>query len=144
MRRLVYIPMLCLVAALVAAGCCRCASKSRNAASLAGNTWQLVKLMGSPVEAAEGSYTLTFTDEGRITGVGSGNRLMGEYTAAANGKLDIAYPASTRMLCPDQEREDLFFRTISEADAYEIDGETLMLLRDGEARAIFTLVKNRN
>ena len=141
MRRILYISMLCIVAALVAAGCCRCGSKSRSQASLAGNTWKLVKLMGAQVEADGDLYTLTFTDEGRFNGVGGGNRLMGSYTAAADGKLTIDYPASTRMLCPDQEREDLFFRTVSEADAYEIDGETLMLLHNGEAQALFTLVK---
>ena len=141
MRRIFYLSMLCIVAALVAAGCCRCGSKSRAAASLAGNTWQLVKLMGEQVEPADGRYTLTFTDEGRIAGVGSGNRLMGDYTAAADGKLAVDHLGSTRMLCPDQQREDLYFRTVGEAEAYEIDGETLMLLRDGEATAVFTLVK---
>lgn len=140
MKRIMYIPMLCITAALVIVGCCRCGSRSRAAATLDGNTWQLVKLMGQEVTADDGSFTLTFTDEGRIAGVGSCNRLMGDFTATPDGKLVVDHLGSTRMMCPDLEREDLYFRTVGNASAYEIDGETLMLLNDGEVQAVFTLV----
>lgn len=143
MRKFLYIPMLCIVAALIAASCCRCGSKQRSAATLAGNTWQLVKLMGRQIDAEGDRFTLTFTDEGRIAGVGSCNRLMGDYTASADGKLAIEYAGSTRMMCPDVETEDLYFRVVSDAAAYEIDGQTLLLLHDGEVQAVFTLVEKQ-
>ena len=141
MKRIMYIPMLCIVAVMVAIGCCNCRSKSRTSASLTGNTWQLVKIMGQEVTPDGERYTLTFTDEGRFSGVGACNRLMGDYEAAADGKLTIGYPASTRMLCPDPQNENLYFQVVSEAAAYEIDGDTLMLLTDGEVRAVFVLAK---
>ena len=140
MKRFMYILMLCIVAGALLAGCCRCRQKSRTAAALT-NTWQLVKLMGLDVEPAEGSYTLTFTDDGHIAGVGSCNRLMGGYTASGDGKIAIDHPGSTRMMCPDLERENLYFRVVSDAQAYEIDGDTLMLLNDGEVQAVFALKK---
>ena len=139
MKRFMYIPMLCIVAALVIVSCCRCGSKSRNNASLT-NKWQLVKLMGQDVTAEGDSFTLTFTDEGRISGKGSCNRLMGDYIAGADGKLEIGQLGSTRMLCPNEGNENLYFATVGNADAYEIDGQTLMLLCEGEAQAVFTLV----
>ena len=139
MKHFIFISALCIVAAVVLAGCCRCRQKSRTSASLTGNTWQLVKLMGEDVDASDDSYTLMFTDDGRIAGKGSCNRLTGGYTVTADGKIEMAYPGSTRMMCPDLERENLYFRVVSDAAAYEIDGDTLMLLKDGEAQAVFTL-----
>ena len=139
MKRLMYFSMLCIVAATVIVGCCRCGSKSRTAATLDGNTWQLVKLMGQNVEADGDSFTLTFTDEGRVNGKGSCNRVFGDYQTTADGKIAIDHLGSTRMMCPDVGREDLFFQTVGNAAAYEIDGDTLMLLNNGEVQAIFTL-----
>ena len=144
MKRFCYFSMICFAAVLAAIGCCNCRAKSRAAVALTGNTWQLVKLMGADVTPEGDSYTLSFNDEGRFAGVGACNRLMGGYEAAADGKLVIEYPASTRMMCPDVEREDLYFQVVSEAEAYEIDGETLMLLHDGEVRAVFALTKTDN
>lgn len=140
MKRFMYIPMLCIAAALAIVGCCRCGSKSRTAASLTGNTWQLAKLMGQQVEPQGESFTLTFGEDGHLSGVGSCNRLFGDFTVTSDGKINIDPLGSTRMLCPDDARENLFFRTVGEAAAYEIDGQTLMLLNNGEVQAVFTLV----
>ena len=141
MKQILNISMLCITTALIIAGCCHCRSKSRAAAPLEGNTWRLIKLMGEDIETSGESFTLTFTDEGRIAGVGSCNRLFGDYTAAADGKLDIGQLGSTRMMCPDIERENRYFMAVGTATAYEIDGETMMLLDDGEVLAMFALVK---
>ena len=140
MKQILNFSMLCIVAVLIAAGCCHCRSKSRTAVPLA-NTWKLVKLMGQDIEAEGESFTLTFNDEGRLNGVGSGNRLFGDYKAASDGKLDIGQLGSTRMMCPDIETENRYFMAVGTATAYEIDGETLMLLDDGEVLAVFALVK---
>ena len=141
MKQILNFSMLYIVAALKAAGCCHCRSKSRAAAPLEGNTWRLSKLMGEDIETSGESFTLTFNDEGRLNGVGSGNRLFGDYKAASDGKLDIGQLGSTRMMCPDIETENRYFMAVGTATAYEIDGETLMLLDDGEVLAMFTLVK---
>ena len=143
MKQILNFSMLCIVAALIAAGCCHCRSKSRTAVPLT-NTWKLVKLMGQDIEAGGESFTLTFNDEGRLNGVGSGNRLFGDYKAASDGKLDIGQLGSTRMMCPDIETENRYFMAVGTATAYEIDGETLMLLDDGEVLAVFSLVKIQN
>ena len=140
MKRIFSISMLCIVAALIAVGCCRCRSKSRAAVSLTGHTWQLVKLMGQDIAAEGESFTITFNEDGRLNGVGSCNRLFGDYTATADGKIEVGQLGSTRMMCPDVERENRYFMTIGEATAYEIDGQTLMLIFDGEVRAIFNQV----
>lgn len=142
MKRYLYITMLCIMAALAAVSCCRCGSKNRNAATLVGNKWQLVKLMGREISAEGDSFTLTFNDEGRMNGLGSCNRIFGDYTATADGKMTIDHAGTTRMLCPDMQNEDLYFRTVSDVQAYEIDGQTLMLLRDGEVQAVFHVAEN--
>lgn len=130
--------MLCIAAGLVAVSCCRCGSKSRSAVSLA-NTWQLVKLMGQDVEPSGDSFTLTLTEDGKLHGKGSCNRLFGDYESTPDGKISVGQLGSTRMMCPDTERENRFFMVVGDAQAYEIDGDTLMLLWDGEVQAVFTL-----
>jgi len=40
--------------------------------------------------------------------------------------------ASTRAFCPDQAQEDRFIKELDRIDSYRIDGDLLMLMRDGE------------
>jgi hypothetical protein len=44
-------------------------------------------------------------------------------------------------MCHDQEREDKFLQTIATANGYSIEGDRLMLLRDGRVTAIFKALK---
>lgn len=144
MKRLFNLSMLCITTALIIVGCCHCRSKSRNAVSLEGNTWQLVKLLSQDIASDGDSFTITFGEDGSLNGKGSCNRVFGDYTATADGKFAIGQLGSTRMMCPDVDLENRFFMTLGDAMAYEIDGETLMLLFDGEVQAVFTLVKMQN
>ena len=139
MKRFMYITMLCIATAALAAGCCNCRSKSRSAASLTGNEWQLVKLMGQEVKASGDSFTLTFGEDGRMNGMGSCNRMFGDYVTTADGKITVDHFGSTRMMCPDIERENRYFQTVGLATSYEIDGQTLMLFNNGELQAVFSL-----
>ncbi|MCX4262995.1 MAG: META domain-containing protein [Alistipes sp.] len=130
--------LIMFAAALVAiTGCCNCTSRSREVKPLVGTDWHLVQIMGRDVQKPADSYTITFGQDGRLNGVGDCNRLMSEYKTDDSRKLTFEYPASTRMMCPDQASEDEFLQMLSRVTHYEMDGEQMLLLSNGELLAIF-------
>lgn len=130
---------LILVAAtlFVATSCCHCASRSREVKPLAGTDWHLVQIMGRDVDKAADSYNLLFSADGNISGVGDCNRLMGSYKTDDKRTLKMGQLASTRMMCHDQQSEDEFMQMLSRVTHYEMDGDMMLLLSDGELVAIF-------
>ena len=129
MKILLKIAALAAVAAL-AAGCCSCRSyQKKNRRPLVGTEWQLIQLGGKAVKPEEGKFTLTFlAEENRIAGVGACNRIMGRYEATEKGALKIGPLAST---------EDAFTKALESTTHYDMDGPMLLLLSDGELRAVF-------
>lgn len=69
--------------------------------------------------------------------VGACNRLMGTYQLGENRALTVSQLASTRMACPGMEREQTYMDALTATTHYEMDGPMLMLLSDGELRAVF-------
>ena len=116
MKILLKIAALAAVAAL-AAGCCSCRSyQKKNRRPLVGTEWQLIQLGGKAVKPEEGKFTLTFlAEENRIAGVGACNRIMGKYEATEKGVL----------------------KALESTTHYDMDGPMLLLLSDGELRAVF-------
>ena len=106
---------LLLIAALAVsvAACCSCRKGRKNAKPLTGTTWSLV-------------------EEGRFGGRGDCNSIMGNYSVTDKGGMKIESVASTRAFCPDQAQEDRFIKELDRIDSYRIDGDLLMLMRDGE------------
>lgn len=130
--------LLAAVAAL-AASCCACRSyQKRTRRPLEGTRWQLVQLDGQDVAADEGRYTITLrADDRSLAGVGGCNRLRGRYEATASRALRIGPLLSTRMACPDLEREAKFTAVLEQTTHYDMDGPLLLLLSDGEIKAVF-------
>ena len=52
-------------------------------------------------------------------------------------KLKIGPLGTTRMWCPDVDREARFVEAVESATHYEMDGPMLLLLSDGKLNAIF-------
>ena len=129
MKILLKIAALAAVAAL-AAGCCSCRSyQKKNRRPLVGTEWQLIQLGGKAVKPEEGKFTLTFLAEE--------NRIMGRYEATEKGALKIGPLASTMMACPGMEQEDAFTKALESTTHYDMDGPMLLLLSNGELRAVF-------
>ena len=62
---------------------------------------------------------------------------MGKYEATEKGALKIGPLASTMMACPGMEQEDTFTKALESTTHYDMDGPMLLLLSDGELRAVF-------
>ena len=69
--------------------------------------------------------------------IGACNRIMGRYEATEKGALKIGPLASTMMVCPGMEQEDAFTKALESTTHYDMDGPMLLLLSNGELRAVF-------
>lgn len=144
MRTLKFFVIAALAVALSA--CCAC-RRNKSVTPFADTEWHLVQLNGSAVSSE--NYRATFADDGRVSGIGECNRFTGTYTRADGsstgaGALDVSDNlVATKMMCiAPGNRETEFFSALSAADAYSIDGQRLMLIRNGDVLAIFEVTGN--
>jgi heat shock protein HslJ len=132
--------MAIVAVAILVAGCCAC-RKNRNTVPLVGTEWKLSQLGNEPVVGD--NYRMTLAEDGRISGIGDCNRFTGSFIRRAggtrtSGELTMAENlVSTRMMCLNQARETAFMKVLREADSWSIDGNRLLLIRDGDVLAIF-------
>lgn len=131
------IKLVVLLLVTSAIACCPCRFSRKNAKPLVGTEWHLVQLRGNDVAFAAESFNLTFAEDGSLAGIGACNRFTAPYTVNDKRGIDIGTIASTRRMCPNIELEQTLFKELDEAAFYEIDGPMLLLLNDGEIRAIF-------
>lgn len=130
------IALLAAVAALLA-GCCACRTyQKRTRRPLVETRWQLIRLGGKTIQPEEGSFTILFAAEGTLSGTGACNRLTAHYEADDTRALKIGPVAATRMTCPDLALEQEFVAAMESTTHYDMDGPMLMLLCDGELRAV--------
>ena len=126
------------IAALIAAAvaivaCCPCRknkSTAKDSLPLTQTRWQLVRVNAQNITPGD-SFEIVFHDDMSVNGVGACNRFFGKYTIDG-GKIKIGPLGATKMMCPDIENEDAFFMMLNQIDTYTIDGNTLMLLKNGE------------
>ncbi len=117
-------------------GCCPC-RKGKNNKPLVNTEWHLMRMMGADVDVADNQFVFQFSADGRFSGVGACNRMMGDYSVTDTGAISFGELAGTRMMCPKAELETKFSTIIGRITHYEIDGDMLLLLSDGELQAIF-------
>ena len=125
--------------ALLATSCCPCRKGKSSNASLSGTTWKAITLDNTTIADDAEGYTLII-ENGRINGQGDCNSYFGSFSEK-DGKIAVSGMGSTKAMCHNQEREDKFLQTIANANGYSIEGDHLMLLRDGRVTAIFKALK---
>ncbi|WP_353643139.1 META domain-containing protein [Mesorhizobium sp. WSM2239] len=111
---------------------------STGTGSLKGTSWRLSSL-GRDDTAAGVASTLTFDEEGKISGNGGCNSFGGQ--ASFDGaKLKISDVFSTMMACeqPKVKQEAAFLAALAKTASYTVEDGTLTLL-DGSGTALATL-----
>ena len=121
--------------ALMFAGCCAC-RKGKNNLPLQGTEWHLMRMMGQDLTIDSDQFVFTFTADGEFAGVGVCNRIFGAYKSTDSRALKSENIASTRRMCPDANLETQFVEILDRATHYEVDGNILMILSNGEVQAI--------
>lgn len=136
MKRLILFLATPLLLLLLAVGCCDCRKQAKNHKPLVGTNWQLVQLMAHDINAEEDSYMLLFHDNGTASGVGDCNRLTATYSMTTSRDLTLSNIGATRRMCPNHELEAEYFAMLERVTHYEMDGDMMLLLSNGELVAI--------
>jgi para-nitrobenzyl esterase len=125
-------PWLLLV---LATGCAQ--ATSRGGDSLAGTSWQLVKIQGSDdtvvVPDDKSKYTLAFAPDGSLSARIDCNRGRGTWKSSGPNQLELGPMALTRAMCPPGSLHDRMVRQLPFVRSYVIkDGRLfLSLMADG-------------
>jgi putative lipoprotein len=131
-------PMKRSIALLALMALAGCAITSRDATTeLPGTSWNLVDLDGEE-PAGEPPPSITFTDEGTVTGSTGCNTFNGEVTIDGS-EISFGPLATTRMACADPvagEQEQAFLVAMEAVTGYTIDGDGRLVL-DGGAPLTF-------
>ena len=146
-----HLKYLSLAAAIAMVGGCATTSDSAKpdtgltpSYSLTNTYWKLTELDGAPVTMApeqEREVRITLTDDGKVQGFTGCNRVMGGYTLAGNA-LRFTQLAGTRIACPPplMQLESAVLANLNSVTGYQLEGEKLILLKDGAPVARFESV----
>ena len=127
-----------LMVATMVVGCCSpCRSRVKNAKSLEGTTWHLVKVGGESVTLPDNEFNIILNENG-LGGRGACNSLLGQYATGDKSALRFSHLGSTKMLCPHNEALEMqLMQILSKTTHYDIDYDMLMLMQNGEIIAVF-------
>ena len=119
-------------------GCCSaCRAYQKSQRPLIGTQWQLVQLGGQMITPQEGQFTLQFVEaDHSVRMMGACNRMMAKFTDDERHALQITDIAGTRRMCRDMKTEQKFVEALQSTTHYDMDGPMMMLLSNGELRAI--------
>ena len=135
MKKIFTMSILTALVAIMGIGCCAC-RKGKNNKSLTGQKWHLVRMMERDLLITPEQFLFTFSVDGKFSGQAACNQMMGEYQSTERGGMKFSNVASTRMLCREADLESQFAQILDRTTHYEIDGEMLMLLSNGEMQAV--------
>ncbi len=114
-------------------------------ASIENIEWQLTRLGTTPAVIAnpQNAPRLTLQSaDGRATGSGGCNRLMGSYTLEGS-KLKFGQMAGTMMACPQgMEQERAFHEALAKVAGWRLNGAVLELL-DATGQPVLSLQQKR-
>lgn len=97
------------------------------------NGWVLTQINNTnlnPVPAKE--ISLNFNTLNTISGNGGCNTYGGQYMISGTKAIKFTSVYSTKMACDNLEQENAYFQALNNADAYELEGNTLRLMKGSQ------------
>ena len=140
MKRTILFFITPLMLLLFTSGCCDCRKQVKNQKPLVGTCWQLVQLMAEDITPEDMKYTLTLHDNGTFSAYGDCNTMTGTYRMSSSRELDMSTERSTMRLCRDMRTEMIYQELLNGATHYEMDGDMMLLLRNGELVGIMKAI----
>lgn len=129
-----------LIAAVVAMVSC---SSNKNVASLAllGGEWEIVKIDGADVAAAEEKPFIGFNLADTLVYGSTGcNQLTGALNAdAAAGTIDFSALGSTRRMCADMAAEQQVLSALGRVSLFSVTGNGMLQLLDADKKTVIEL-----
>ena len=107
--------------------------------AISGKTLNVTELNGTEyVSQTETTANMQFSENNLSATVG-GNAINAQYFEGKDGKLTISNGLSTKMMVPEEFREDEFVAAINSIAAYKVDGEEVSFL-DADGKIIIKTV----
>lgn len=107
------------------------AAETANDDPLAGSSWQLVEMgpEDNPVSPLPDTIVTAEFNNGQITGSTGCNSYFADYTAGADGSLELGEIGSTLIGCPEplMTQENDFLAALATASGYNLEGDRLMI-----------------
>ena len=98
--------------------------------------WHLVKMGGESYTFPADEFNII--NENGLGGRGACNSLLGQYATGDKSALRFSALGSTKMLCPHNEDLEMkMIQILSQTTHYSIEGDELVLKRNGEVLAVF-------
>jgi heat shock protein HslJ len=111
-----------------------CSPKAAPDTAWSDKKWVAMEINGVPVQTGntDKDAHLVFEPAKRtFFGSGGCNRITGAYQIEKKGKISFSNVASTKMACNDQAFEDYFLNAVASVNGFTLDGQTLVLKKDG-------------
>ncbi len=105
---------------------CMTSCKTQCIKTLENQSFTITELNGKPLEQTENEKpSISFKDNQVNATVGC-NQIFAKYTAAKGGKLVFSSGGATKMLCPEQMREDEFIEAFNKVAHYTMQGRQIL------------------
>lgn len=99
--------------------------------------WHLVKMGSESYTFPADEFNIILNENG-LGGRGACNSLLGQYATGDKSDLRFSALGSTKMLCPHNEDLEMkMIQILSQTTHYSIEGDELVLKRNGEVLAVF-------
>jgi heat shock protein HslJ len=101
--------------------------------------WMLLSMDGESPQAPNNTHTAYLRlqeNENDVKGFSGCNNFFGKYTLSGSS-LTFSNLGSTRMMCPDMEKETEFMRMLERVTSYSLSDRILTFYEDKEAIATF-------
>ena len=140
MRRVPNYRYLIAVAVLMCAGASAAMAQGTTPAQLTGGEW-VVETVGGAAAAGDRSARIGFAADGRVTGSGGCNRLMGSADISDQG-ITFGTMATTRMACAPKvmEQERKLLDALAATRSYRI-ADTVLTLHDASGAEMVRLTR---
>ena len=135
------------VAALLFTGigttACGSSKQTAQAVGLTGE-WNIVKVNGDTVNAANAPFIGLDMADKRVYGNAGCNRMTGSFEADSlhPGKIQFGQIGTTRMMCPDMETERKILDALGKVTSFSANADETVSLLDESGTEVLTLTRN--
>ncbi|MFT6143128.1 MAG: heat shock protein HslJ [Myxococcota bacterium] len=117
-----------------------------DASALVDTRWELQSFNGEPLVTTADTKPVFFrVDSGQppsLVGFGGCNRFYGTGFTATAETVAFGSVGSTRMACPNLGSEQIFIATLSKADRWLVESDSLTVMAGADATLVFGRVTN--
>lgn len=108
--------------------------------SIDNKTFNLSTLNGTPLNVDANNPAIISFSGNRVNATVGCNQIFAEYKTDKNGKIMLSMGGATKMLCPDEMREDEFIAAFNSIASYTMTAEEVSFL-DKDGKVLFTATK---